>query len=236
MTDRPDDKPLYAIVSDPRATEMLDFFKVEPLHPTLAPFIFERPGVGPVIHHKLVISVMHHKSLNGFVNRQYLAKRDALDEAARTKNWHRYVFLHERPYRFDALRDVVGLTDAEHWELVGSVWQDCENVHESFAGWVETWSSDRPGREHAMSEEDRAALAKLPQRLTVYRGSAHVRPRRGLSWTLDRDRAEWFARRFATRGGRPRVISGVVHRSRVLAYFTARDESEIVALPADVGP
>ena len=51
-----------------------------------------------------------------------------------------------------------------------------------------------------MEQEERKALAALPDRLTIYRG-VHIKKGtlRGLSWTLDRERAEWFANRWAKR-------------------------------------
>jgi len=48
---------------------------------------------------------------------------------------------------------------------------------------------------------------------------------------LDRDRAVWFARRFASfKKPQPRVASAMVERRRILAHFTGRDEQEIVVL------
>jgi hypothetical protein len=53
------------------------------------------------------------------------------------------------------------------------------------------------GREHLMDAEERAAL---PDVVTILRGFTHAEGARGLSWTLDRERAEWFARRFRAQG------------------------------------
>ena len=81
-----------------------------------------------------------------------------------------------------------------------------------------------------MDEEERKALAALPDRLTIYRG-VHIKKGtlRGLSWTLDRERAEWFANRWAKR--RPYVVEAEVLKSDVRAHFLARGEAEIVVLP-----
>ena len=50
--------------------------------------------------------------------------------------------------------------------------------------------------------------------------------------TLDRDTAEWFARRFS--GDSQRVLVGTVSRDAVLAYLIEREEEEIIARPDDV--
>jgi hypothetical protein len=67
--------------------------------------------------------------------------------------------------------------------------------------------------------------------LTIYRGQDADRPP-GLSWTLDREKAERFARRFKSPA--PTVLVGTVARANVLGYFSGRDEAEVVADPADV--
>jgi len=81
-----------------------------------------------------------------------------------------------------------------------------------------------------MEQEERKALAALPDRLTIYRG-VHIKKGtlRGLSWTLDRERAEWFANRWAKR--RPYLVQAQVLKSDVRAHFLDRGEAEIVVLP-----
>jgi hypothetical protein len=54
----------------------------------------------------------------------------------------------------------------------------------------------------------------------------------GLSWTTDREKAVWFARRFP--GPEPRVLTGRTRRGNVIAYFAGRQEAEVIVLPEDV--
>ena len=81
-----------------------------------------------------------------------------------------------------------------------------------------------------MHEEERNAFTALPDRLTIYRG-LHIKKStlRGLLWTLDRQRAEWFANRRAKR--RPYLVEAEVLKSDVRAHFLDRGEAEIVVLP-----
>jgi hypothetical protein len=214
------------------------FGKQEPLHPDLVPHL-TTGSLGPMLHHPLVINVIHHDMQNGFTNKQYLAKKAAVEEAEDEGNWSRYIFMHERPYRFDALMQAAkqGLArdPKQYWDMVGSVWVDSENIHESFSAWHRLWSAPMPGRENCMNEDEQAALAALPDTITVYRGVGHAAARRGLSWTTDKARAEWFANRFSGhRGRRPHVYQGTVAKKDVLAHFLGRNESEIVALPENV--
>jgi len=86
----------------------------------------------------------------------------------------------------------------------------------------------------------RAAGAPLPGPgpFTVFRGvagSGRARHPRGFSWTLDVDRARWFAGRSAIWGLRqPAVWSGIVGAADVLAYVDDRQEREIIAFPETV--
>jgi hypothetical protein len=70
-----------------------------------------------------------------------------------------------------------------------------------------------------------------PGPFTVYRGVAGMRQHRhvrGVSWTLDQDRARWFA----TRRGLydPAVLALTVSERRVLVYTNARKEQEVLLL------
>jgi hypothetical protein len=81
-----------------------------------------------------------------------------------------------------------------------------------------------------------------PGPYTLYRGVAgagRVRRVRGLSWTGDRDRAHWFAQRFAAvlKQPDPGVYQIVVTAQHVRAYTNGRQEQEfLVEVPATVRP
>jgi hypothetical protein len=87
---------------------------------------------------------------------------------------------------------------------------------------------------------------RLEGRLTVYRGNLGEDPRLGISWTLSRARARFFALHWTWRGpvlglrrpdgGEPvpTVWRGSVEASEVLGYFGSRRESEVVLDPAMV--
>ena len=67
--------------------------------------------------------------------------------------------------------------------------------------------------------------------LRVFRGWCRPPEARGMSWTLDIEKARWFAHRCAPLGGRARVYEATVQAADVLGYFTERGESEIVVSP-----
>jgi hypothetical protein len=71
------------------------------------------------------------------------------------------------------------------------------------------------------------------RRLVIYRGQPDSGPP-GISWTLKRECAVWFARRFSPwrRAAEPTVLRARVNPSRILAYLVGRDEAEVVLDPA----
>ncbi len=123
------------------------------------------------------------------------------------------------------------LPPKDYWEGVRDAWQDSERQPLTPADWKRLFTDPRPGRdEYLMNEEERAELA---ERVPVYRGVNAFNEIRGISWTLDRERAEWFALRFPDPDGEwpPMVIEATVLRHRIIALFQERQEAEVLAFP-----
>lgn len=70
----------------------------------------------------------------------------------------------------------------------------------------------------------------LPDAFKVYRGVATGRNPDGMSWTDNFESAEWFAKRFRNDGY---IIEGIADKKNVLAYFSRRNEDEVL-IPADM--
>lgn len=212
--------------------EFLDLFAPEPLREELQPYVREHSVLGHVLHHPLLVMVPFNETMNRYANKSYAHKLKMLEEAERDRNWKQYVFTHERPYRLQAFSKIAyHMTPTEWWGVVGHIWTDSENIHEFYDEWRIIWRDTRPGREAAMDDDERAILASLPDEIEIFRGVRHRHAVNGLSWTPDRDKALWFARR-KVYGGSPFLASGWVKKERVLAYFSR--ESEIVVFPEDV--
>lgn len=200
----------------------------EPLHPDLVPYMDED---GRSLRHPLVYEVWGVRP--GLANHRYKLKKEALAQAIKEQEWHTVVLLHERPYRVDAIRMIdfaygEYISDEEYWYLVGWVWADSENIWQERDEWEELLGSPRPAREAMMSTEEQEHLASLPAVLTVYRGAIAGLNDEGLSWTLDRKVARFFATRWEHLDDDRAIDVGEVDKEHVVAYFASRDESEIV--------
>lgn len=214
----------------------------EELDPALVPYLYEDGLFGLSIKHPLVFSIVHNPAMNAFVNAQFKQKKEALKRAENKCDWHTYVWLHERPYRIDAFLGIGWRLDGpQYWDLLGQVWSDTENAWQNMDEWREALTDSREGRE-MMSDEDVRCVFDLPPEkggllpmTLIYRGYCFDEALQGYSWTLDRARAKWFARRRCQDGHpSPKIASGLVAREHVIAHITCRDEQEIVTLPEHV--
>jgi hypothetical protein len=216
----------------------LMFGQVEELHPDLEPWVEETENLGRWIKHPLVFSALHLPQFNANVNRMYTQRSQAIEEMWEEENYKGIVWAHERAYRMEAFLDVhEHMNDHDYWETLGAIWTDSENIWQNEQYWVDALHSEREGREYMMEPDEREALAKLPEVIKIYRGYDQEDREYGLSWTLDKERAEWFARRlwFEDKGGvGPSLAEGEVKREHVIAYFTGRKEAEIVVASENI--
>lgn len=215
---------------DPEINEIATGFgPMEELDPELEAFHYESDNGWDVIKHPLVFSIVHAPFMNHRCNQQLAYKKRATAKALEEGQWHSYVFLHERPFRVDAFKRIAKRMDDEaYWDLLSECWIDSENIRENPAVWTRLLRSKRPGREHLMSEADRALLAQFPDTIEVFQGHTDERDD-GWSWTIDQSKAEWFARRFADFEHADPVVSyGTCSKSDVIAFLTNRGESEIL--------
>lgn len=200
----------------------------EDLDPAFLPYTYDDPRIGKVIKHPLVFSIMHNELMNAMVNERLKAKTQAAEEALAKRDYSSFIFLHERPYRFEAfVRAMDKMKDKEYWELLGDAWVDSENLWQNLPRWKKLLQSTRKGREFFMQEEERNFLNSLPETVKIFRGYIPSKNKGGLSYTLNEEKAHWFANRF---GGKGEVHVRTIKKSKIFAYLSRRDEDEIIAL------
>lgn len=211
-----------------RAGEMEDLLtRLEPLCAELEPHVTDGP-FGPCLKHPLVFCVIGlDVTRAALYNKQFQAKSEYVKKAIQDGEWNAAVWMHERPYRLEAFIDIADrMTDQEYWSLLGTIIVDSENL----------WQMDtllrvllvnpqrQPSRHLIMNQEEQDTLSALPDEFPVWRG-CQWKNRNGLSWTLDKEKAIWFAKRF---NQKPRLHSGTVAKSDVIAHFLGRGEQEIL--------
>lgn len=117
--------------------------------------------------------------------------------------------------------------------IVREVWIDTELPWALQEVWEDVWSLSYID---VMTVEEKDALAELSDPVEVFRGftarpdAEDPPPWWGLSWTLNRSKAEWFARRFSADGDGC-VARAKVPKKLIRALLLERNESEVVVLP-----
>ena len=154
---------------------------------------------------------------------EYLSKKDGLFG----------VFVQIRkPDRFNFLYMVKELlTDEEFSDLLSDIWTQTEFPHMYGVKFLISLFDDSK-RELLMSEDELNVYDKLPMMVDVYRGIQDIGSKkktiRGLSWSLDKEKALWFSKRFSGSG---KLYKGIIYKDNIYAYFNGRKEEEIVLNP-----
>ena len=116
-----------------------------------------------------------------------------------------------------------GLCHTDYWGEVSRLWRDAGPAARGDARWRRVWDQARlaPGSDLGlMTDEERAALAELPDPLVLARGPDAPE----LAWRLVGDGAAGAA------------VTAQAPRDRVVALLLGDGTPELIVLPDDVEP
>lgn len=111
-------------------------------------------------------------------------------------------------------------------------WPNRDNnvTHRELISWFK-----KADKNTLMSEEDNAKLKELKAEcltkgIKLYRGVNQGGKPNGLSWTISKEKAEWFANRWSNYGVKDGEVYTmlITNPSCILAYFSDRNESEVI--------
>lgn len=118
------------------------------------------------------------------------------------------------------------ITDQECANAVYSIWTMQENFYRCSMSKEKLIKMMKIAEKSPLFQSDIDDLSD-EDTITIYRG-VKVNNYRGLSWTVDKSVAEWFARRFRHNGDKCYVFTGIINKRNILALFTSRNEKEVV--------
>ncbi len=149
-------------------------------------------------------------------------------------NVHRISMMLTKSYRSAFLKYTMEYMDVRDFsEYLADYWVSTEspNSDPNFSKKQLVRMFAQADKRYLMSTEEYKQYLLLPETLIIYRGvtSHNSRNIKALSWTLDRDKAEWFAHRFGEDGA---VSEAEIDKDHVLAFVTMRNEAEVVVNPA----
>lgn len=118
------------------------------------------------------------------------------------------------------------ITDQECADAVYSIWTMQENFYRCGMCKEKLIKMMKMAEKSLLLQSDIDDLSD-ENTVTIYRG-VKVNNYRGLSWTVDKSVAEWFARRFRYDGDKCYVFTGRISKKDILALFNSRNEKEVV--------
>lgn len=156
-----------------------------------------------------------------------------MKEAWQEKNYIRHLgMVHRRFYGYyldelyNILWDLEGyeLTKETWWDLFEHLWIDSEYL-DTTDEIIEMFAANPHVEKHREKLKDKL---NDEGKLEIYRGETSKSTsykNGGISWTISKDKAEWFAKRFNSNGC---VYKLEVNLEDVLAFLECRDEDEII--------
>lgn len=120
-------------------------------------------------------------------------------------------------------------------ELLGENYSTCDNLYND--RWLVRIAFTYASlcKEKLMTTEELEILKNLPDKVTIYRGMTveeSTKEHQGVSWTLDKKVAEFFAYQYIrnpSTADKPKtVVEKVIDKSEIVAVFWGRGEQEII--------
>lgn len=188
---------------------------------------------GCILRHPLLVE--HCDPGRGLMTEWIIESKEGDIKRLKEKNkWYQVIFMYANPYLLDAFRkNVKHFDNKTYWKILAAVWTQQEQLWRKRKVFLNLLQSPRPERQCLMSAPERRKLDGLPNVIPVFRGFTGARGVKGMSWTLDQKKAEWFAKRYAAieHIGPPKLAKAKAKKKDVLAYFNGRKEKEIVIDP-----
>lgn len=225
-------EPWKAMSNDETTKKWVDLMNTkEDLHPDLVGCVVKRDGLPTILQHPYVIEFCYTPQLNAWINYRYVEMKATIERMIANKKWDHVMLWIQKPYKFEWLLKLAteyGVEGEELAKLFGDEWAMIENsfqCHDEISELIE-WHDLWQHRESMMDERELDVYRSLPDELTIYRG-CREEGKLGYSWTMDRDTALMFARRFPNDSKRY-ILTATIHKSEVLMYQAGRSEAEIV--------
>lgn len=177
-------------------------------------------------------------SENGMLNQSFRLAAIEFQACFKEEDYEGVVMWIERPWRLKWVYDNRKLIKRNagverFYEIVADVYSDTENACQFKNEAIKLFYYAKQPL-FMMDSNEKEGFVQLPNELKIYRGVClkekdNKHDFLGCSWTLDYEKAKWFAERRGFKNDEyPLVYSLTVSKQDVLSYFTRRNESEIV--------
>lgn len=111
--------------------------------------------------------------------------------------------------------------------LLANIWTEIEVINhdanvpkQQVLNWIA-----KADKNILMNKDDTKIFNDLPDEVTVYRGCEDKTETNGISWTLNKAKAEWFANRWSKQGI---CFKAKIKKEYIIGYTDSRGEKEII--------
>jgi hypothetical protein len=199
--------------------------------------------IGPMIKHHFINTTYGSQpnkknKENGKWNEALRIKKKHYEDCLFENDFETISWLIERPWRISWLHankelviEKVGIP--MYYEILGDVFNDTENANQ-YIDEIHDLFNYGGNPLLMMNEKELEEYQELPNVLKVWRGvksgeNIHECRLLGFSWTLDFEKAKWFADRgYMEENPYPLIFGLEIKKEEVLSYITRRNESEII--------
>ena len=170
-------------------------------------------------------------------------KKQELDKAIEKQNWDKVFMLIEKPFRLNWLEENIDLIkdDKQYYNFLKDAYMMTEFPMNGFSNYRDLLDLfyARENSKLMLDKDELELLNSLPNEVKIWRGvkvdDVLDEDNIGLSFTLNKDKAIWFAERFSQAGvSQAILIEAVVNRFDILSIFLNRDEEEVIVNPEDI--
>lgn len=191
----------------------------------------------PVIQHPFFNSPIVIDEENGNIlnilenkNEYLLAIKEMKNKIDKSKNYIQLLELITKPYKLVFFKYTNEyLNEKDFSKCLIDIW-----ITDEYANQNTDVSKDelikffkKASKTFIMNKEEFNVFSTLNNNVTVYRGITDYNKDniRALSWTLDKEKAIWFANRFLGKGY---IYKAKINKEDILAYCDQRNEKEII--------
>ena len=155
-------------------------------------------------------------------------KKQELDKAIEQQNWDKVFMLVEKPFRLNWLEENIDLIkdDKQYYNFLKDAYMMTEFPMNGFSNYRDLLDLfyARKNSKLMLDKDELKLLNSLPNEVKIWRGvkvdDVLDDDNIGLSFTLNKDKAIWFAERFAQAGvSQAILIEAVVKRDDILSIF-----------------
>lgn len=187
----------------------------------------------PYISTPIIRSMDTNKSFNIFqdVEEYHRWQEQFKEDILHRKNAYSILSLIKPAYHMTFFRDINQyLSDKDFSELLAVCWAS-RGGREIAKSELEAWFK-KANKKYLMDKREYKIFNELPEQVTVYRGVKSSQYKCGISWTLDKQTALWYADRYDSKEAC--VYGCIVDRKDILCYFDTRNEAEVIIAVSDL--